>query len=94
MQIWRRVDSSTFVPDCVTGMPEFLGFTLIGTVPIGTTTFNDNNGGQWLGCRGKVLLSAGGGISRSRVGVKAWCRRRFVCHPFWPDLPTDNQRFG
>lgn len=48
MQIWRRVDSTTFVPDCVTGMPEFLGFTLIGTVPIGTTTFNDNNGGQGL----------------------------------------------
>ncbi|MCE7864044.1 MAG: gliding motility-associated C-terminal domain-containing protein [Bacteroidetes bacterium CHB5] len=48
MQIWRRVDSSTFIPDCETGMPDFLGFSLIGTVPIGTTTFNDNNGGNGL----------------------------------------------
>ncbi|KXK30507.1 MAG: hypothetical protein UZ12_BCD005000556 [Bacteroidetes bacterium OLB12] len=48
MQIWRRVDSSTFIPDCETGMPDFLGFSLIGTVPIGTTTFTDNNGGNGL----------------------------------------------
>ncbi|MBX2894504.1 MAG: gliding motility-associated C-terminal domain-containing protein [Cyclobacteriaceae bacterium] len=48
MQVWRRVDSSTFTPECVTGMPDFLGFSLIGTVPISTTTFNDNNGGAGL----------------------------------------------
>lgn len=70
MQIWRRVDSSNFVPDCVTGMPEFLGFTLIGTVPIGTTTFNDNNGGQGLDAGAKfcyrlvaVFPQPGGGES-------------------------------
>ena len=70
MQIWRRVDSTTFVPDCVTGMPEFLGFTLIGTVPIGTTTFNDNNGGQGLDAGAKfcyrlvaVFPQPGGGES-------------------------------
>lgn len=70
MQIWRRVDSTTFVPDCVTGMPEFLGFTLIGTVPIGTTIFNDNNGGQGLDAGAKfcyrlvaVFPQPGGGES-------------------------------
>ncbi|MBN8578788.1 MAG: gliding motility-associated C-terminal domain-containing protein [Cytophagales bacterium] len=48
MQVWRRVDASTYTPNCVTGMPEFLGFSLIGTVPINTTTFTDTNGGSGL----------------------------------------------
>jgi len=70
MQIWRRVDSSTFVPDCVTGMPDFLGFSLIGSVPIGTTTFNDTNGGEGLASGAKycyrlvaVFPQPGGGES-------------------------------
>lgn len=70
MQIWRRVDSSSFTPECVTGMPDFLGFSLIGTVPIGTTTFNDNNGGEGLASGAKycyrlvaVFPQPGGGES-------------------------------
>ncbi len=70
MQIWRRVDATSFTPDCVTGMPEFLGFTLIGTVPIGTTTFVDDNGGQGLDAGAKfcyrlvaVFPQPGGGES-------------------------------
>ncbi len=43
MQIWRRVDSYPFSPsNCVTGMPNYLGYTLINTVPIGTSTYTDN----------------------------------------------------
>ena len=43
MQIWRRVDSYPFSPpNCVTGMPDYLGYTLINTVPIGTSTYTDN----------------------------------------------------
>ncbi len=42
MQIWRRVDSYPFTPsNCVTGMPESLGYTLINTVPISTSTYTD-----------------------------------------------------
>lgn len=49
MQVWRRVDSFPFTPpECVTGMPDFLGFTLIKEVPISQLTFKDNNGGKGL----------------------------------------------
>jgi hypothetical protein len=50
MQIWRRVDSFVFEPDsCQTGMPEFLGYEMIATVPVKTTNqFIDNNKGAGL----------------------------------------------
>ncbi len=46
MTIWRRQGSFPFTPDvCETGLPSYTGFELIGTVPIGTTTFTDDNSG-------------------------------------------------
>jgi len=49
MQIWRRVDDTSFTPDeCQTGMPESLGFSLIATVPISNTTYTDTNEGDGL----------------------------------------------
>lgn len=49
MQVWRRVDSFPFTPpECVTGMPDALGFTKIAEVPANQTTYNDNNGGRGL----------------------------------------------
>jgi len=49
MQVWRRVDKVEFTPpECVTGMPEFLGFTKIAEVPIGQTSYKDTNGGRGL----------------------------------------------
>ncbi|MEO5599963.1 MAG: fibronectin type III domain-containing protein, partial [Cyclobacteriaceae bacterium] len=56
VQVWRRVDSYAFEPDsCQTGMPDYLGYTLITTLPvkdavtkIPTTTYTDTNGGQGL----------------------------------------------
>ncbi len=54
MQVWRRVGEFPFEPDnCQTGMPEFLGYELIATVPIKTgntpvTTYTDTNGGKGL----------------------------------------------
>jgi hypothetical protein len=55
MQVWRRVDSFAFEPDsCQTGMPDFLGYTLIATLPIKdasnkpVTTYTDNNEGKGL----------------------------------------------
>ncbi|MBK5277575.1 MAG: gliding motility-associated C-terminal domain-containing protein [Bacteroidia bacterium] len=49
IQIWRRVDQFVFnPPECVTGMPDFLGFTKIAEVPANTTQFTDRNGGKGL----------------------------------------------
>jgi hypothetical protein len=52
MQIWRKVDGSDFKPDtCETGMPAYLGYELIDTVPIGSakdTTYTDTNRGKGL----------------------------------------------
>jgi hypothetical protein len=53
MQIWRKVESSSFDPECETGMPSHLGFEMINTVPIKNaggpvTSYVDNNGGKGL----------------------------------------------
>jgi gliding motility-associated-like protein len=49
MQIWRRVDSFNIAPDnCVVGMPDEAGYTLIDKVPISSTTYKDDNGGSKL----------------------------------------------
>jgi hypothetical protein len=49
MQVWRRVDQYVFdPPECVTGMPDFLGFTKIAEVPIATVGYTDSNGGKGL----------------------------------------------
>ncbi len=49
MQIWRRVDQFAFVPpECVTGMPDFLGYSMIDEVPIAQSTYVDKNKGKGL----------------------------------------------
>lgn len=49
IQIWRRIDSNPFTPpQCVTGMPDFLGYTMIKEVSVNETTYVDSNGGKGL----------------------------------------------
>jgi hypothetical protein len=55
MQVWRKVDGSPFEPDnCETGMPSYLGYEMVGEVPIKdtnqvpVTSYIDDNGGQGL----------------------------------------------
>lgn len=49
MQVWRRVDQFPFTPaECVTGMPAFLGYTQIATVPIAQSNYVDTNNGKGL----------------------------------------------
>lgn len=55
MQIWRRDSKIDFVPDnCETGMPPFLGYTLVDVVPIKDANnipldkYQDTNGGKGL----------------------------------------------
>lgn len=49
MLIFRRQGTSAWNPGtCETGIPASAGYQQIGEVPIGQTTFLDNNGGQGL----------------------------------------------
>jgi hypothetical protein len=55
IQVWRRVDSFEFTPDsCQTGIPEFLGYQLIKSLPVKdannvpVTRYSDNNDGMGL----------------------------------------------
>lgn len=49
MQVWRKVDSYSYAPGpCDMGIPKFLGYTLVGEVPIGHTSFLDTNQGKGL----------------------------------------------
>lgn len=49
MEVWRRVEGAPFTPpNCVTGMPESLGYTKIKELPASAVTFTDNNGGIGL----------------------------------------------
>lgn len=49
MTIWRRQGSFAFEPDvCETGLPAYTGYQKVGSVPIGTTSFLDDNNGQGL----------------------------------------------
>jgi len=49
MVVYRREGCSNTRPDvCQTGIPPGEGYTEVGRVPIGTTTFTDNNNGRGL----------------------------------------------
>src|SRR5258706_3628986 len=49
IQVWRRIDSFPFDPPmCVTGMPDFLGYTKIAQVSARETTYVATNGGRGL----------------------------------------------
>lgn len=49
IQIWRRVGQVNFVPDsCETGIPDNLGYSLLGTVPVNESSFLDTNNGNGL----------------------------------------------
>lgn len=71
MQVWRRVGQFPYTPpECVTGMPESLGYTKIAELPIATSAFSDNNGGRGLAVGAQycyrlvaVFLLPGGGES-------------------------------
>ena len=49
MLIYRREGcESAAIDSCTTGIPASLGYAPIGTVPIGTTSFSDDNAGKGL----------------------------------------------
>lgn len=49
IQVWRRVDSFNLaLEDCVVGMPENAGYTLIDVIPATSTSYTDDNDGRKL----------------------------------------------
>jgi hypothetical protein len=51
MQVWRRIDGTNYVPErCDTGLPDYLGYTLISTVELEdeTAEFTDTNNSTGL----------------------------------------------
>ncbi len=84
IQIWRRVDSYPFTPPtCVTGMPEYLGYTLIAQVPASNTTYTDK--GLSVGAKYCYRLVAafpkpGGGLS--------YVSQEFCIPPIIADAPV------
>ena len=49
MQVWRRVDSFAYTPpECVTGIPDFLGYKKMAEVPINQAAYKDTNNGLGL----------------------------------------------
>lgn len=88
MQVWRRVDQFAFEPpECVTGMPEFLGFQLIKQLPIGTTQFVDTNGGKGLavGAQYCYRLVA---LFEEQGGAESYVSQDICLDPILADAPV------
>lgn len=96
MQVWRKVDGSSFEPEnCQTGMPEFLGYELVATLPIKVgsnpsvpvTSYVDNNGGKGLapGARYCYRLVAVFPLPR---GGESYVSRDTCLGPILADVPV------
>ena len=49
IQVWRRIDSFNISPDeCVVGMPNEAGYSLIDVIPASDISYKDDNGGSKL----------------------------------------------
>jgi hypothetical protein len=49
MEVYRRVDQYPYTPpECVTGIPAFLGYVKVADLPISQTSFHDTNAGRGL----------------------------------------------
>ncbi len=93
MQIWRRVGEFPFTPDnCETGMPEFLGYTLIATVPIKNgntpvTTYTDTNGGKGLAPGAKYCYRLVAEFPAPRGG-ESYVSEEVCVDPILADVPV------
>lgn len=93
MQVWRKVDGSPFEPEnCQTGMPSYLGYELIGEVPVKdtdqvpVTSYIDTNGGQGLapGARYCYRLVA---VFPLQGGGESYVSRDTCIGPILADVP-------
>lgn len=88
IQIWRRVDSIVFTPDsCQTGMPEFLGYSLIATVSAANNTFTDTNGGKGLNVGAKYCYRLVA-IFPAPTGGESYVSQEICIPPILADAPV------
>lgn len=94
MQVWRRVDSFEFEPDsCQTGMPEFLGYSLIATLPVKDinnnpiTTYTDTNNGVGLSPGAKYCYRLVAEYPRPRGG-ESYVSAEICTDPILVDEPV------
>lgn len=88
IQIWRKVGSVTYTPDsCQTGMPPFLGYTLIATVSASETSFTDSNNGKGLdaGARYCYRLVA---LFPQPLGGESYVSQEICIPPILADEPV------
>lgn len=84
MQIWRRVDSINFTPDeCQTGMPAFLGYSLVGQVSATQTQFT--NTGLDVGARYCYRLVA---VFPQPGGGESYVSQEICLPPILADAPV------
>lgn len=93
LQVWRRVDSFEFEPDtCQTGMPDFLGYEQIATLPVKdaannpTTTYTDNNRGKGLASGAKYCYRLVAIFPRPRGG-ESYVSQEICIDPILADKP-------
>ncbi len=91
MQIWRRVDSFAYDPaNCETGMPEFMGYSLIDEVNIMNnpiTTYTDTNGGKGLAAGAKYCYRLVAIFPLPRGG-ESYMSEEICVGPFDVDAPV------
>jgi len=95
MQVWRKVDGTSFEPDnCQTGMPEYLGYELITTLPIKSgapsvpvTSYTDDNGGKGLAPGAKYCYRLVAVFPLPRGG-ESYVSRDTCVGPILADVPV------
>ena len=99
MQVWRKVDGTTFEPDnCQTGMPDYLGYELIATLPINqmnapnqppvpVTSYVDNNKGKGLAPGAKYCYRLVAVFPLPRGG-ESYVSRDTCVGPILADVPV------
>ena len=88
MQVWRRVDSFAYTPpECITGIPESLGYRMIAELPITQTTYKDTNNGKGLaaGARYCYRLLA---VFRMPGGGESYVSQEICIPPILADAPV------
>lgn len=88
MQIWRRVDEFPYTPpDCVTGMPDGLGYTKIDEVAVSQSAYVDKNGGRGLavGAQYCYRLVA---VYTQKGGAESYVSQEICLPPILADAPV------
>jgi hypothetical protein len=88
MQIWRRVDEFPYTPpDCVTGMPDGLGYKMIDEVGINQSTYTDRNGGRGLAAGAQYCYRLVA-VYKQKGGAESYVSQEICLPPILADAPV------